>query len=273
MSPESQADAPPLEKAVERVASTPVETRPGRGSLPGLVSILIPCFGQLEYTRLCVPSVLRHSQPPYELLFLDGDSLDGTVEYLAGVAAAAAVRVEVRRFPGDPISAPPGPEGMVQPRGDFIVLLSNDTIVTDRWLEHLVKLATCDPALGMVGPMTNHGPAPQLAGPVSYQLGRTQDLQAADLLQPEEILRQLEAVNRFARAWRDSHRGEWQEVDRLGGGCVLLKRPVMQAIGLSLAQSRLGFFDLDDLSQRITRAGYRLACCGDLFIHHFGSRG
>ena len=28
-----------------------------------LVSIMIPCCGMLEYTKLCVPSVLRHSRP------------------------------------------------------------------------------------------------------------------------------------------------------------------------------------------------------------------
>jgi hypothetical protein len=65
--------------------------------LSGLVSIVVPCCGQLEYTKLCVPSVLKHSRPPFELIFVDIGSLDGTREYLAGVAAAARVRVEVVR--------------------------------------------------------------------------------------------------------------------------------------------------------------------------------
>src|SRR5579864_6275766 len=51
----------------------------------GLVSILIPCTGMLEYTRLCIPSVLRCSRDPFELIFLDVGSLDGTAEYLAGL--------------------------------------------------------------------------------------------------------------------------------------------------------------------------------------------
>src|SRR5687767_1619562 len=67
----------------------------------GLVSILIPCCGMLEYTKLCVPSVLEHSRPPFELIFLDIGSLDGTAEYLAGVAAAAQVRVDVLRTDTD----------------------------------------------------------------------------------------------------------------------------------------------------------------------------
>ena len=44
-----------------------------------LVSIIIPCCGMLEYTRLCVPSVLKHSRQPFELIFLDIGSLDGGV--------------------------------------------------------------------------------------------------------------------------------------------------------------------------------------------------
>ena len=68
---------------------------------PGLVSIIIPCCGMLDYTKLCVPSVLRHSREPYELIFLDIGSLDGTAEYLAGVRDAAPVRVEVVRTPAD----------------------------------------------------------------------------------------------------------------------------------------------------------------------------
>src|SRR5438105_2546195 len=70
-------------------------------SPPGLVSVLVACCGQLEYTRLCVPGLLRHSRTPFELIFLDLGSLDGTAEYLAGVAAAAPVRVEVVRAATD----------------------------------------------------------------------------------------------------------------------------------------------------------------------------
>ena len=67
-----------------------------------LVSILIPCCGMLEYTKLLVPSILRHTRPPFELIFIDIGSLDGTVDYLAGVATVHSMtRVEVVRTPTD----------------------------------------------------------------------------------------------------------------------------------------------------------------------------
>src|SRR5262245_49376411 len=68
---------------------------------PGLVSILVPCGGMLEYTKLCVPSILTHSREPFEIIFLDIGSLDGTAEYLAGVRAAARVRIEILRTSTD----------------------------------------------------------------------------------------------------------------------------------------------------------------------------
>src|ERR1043166_5155135 len=70
-----------------------------------LVSIVIPCCGMLEYTQLCVASLLKHTRVPYELIFLDVGSLDGTAEYLAGLAMGLSghtqVRVEVVRTATD----------------------------------------------------------------------------------------------------------------------------------------------------------------------------
>ena len=34
----------------------------------------------------------------------------------------------------------------------------------------------------------------------------------------------------------------------------------------------LGLFDTDLLSELACKAGFTLACCRDLFVHHFGSR-
>ena len=55
----------------------------------------------LEYTMLCVPSILKHSRPPFELIFLDVGSLDGTLAYLKGIKAASQVRVEIVRTRAD----------------------------------------------------------------------------------------------------------------------------------------------------------------------------
>src|SRR4051812_39039300 len=96
-----------------------------------LVSIVIPCCGMLDYTKLCVSSLLKHTRQPYELIFLDIGSLDGTAEYLAGVATVqGAIHVEIMRTPTDLGIADAVKDAIAKAKGEFLVLLNNDTIVT-----------------------------------------------------------------------------------------------------------------------------------------------
>src|SRR6266542_3107313 len=152
----------------------------------GLVSILIPCCGQLEYTKLCLPALLRHTRLPFELLFLDIGSLDGTADYLAGVAAA---------------------------RGECLVLLNNDTIVTEGWLHQLLALAALSPAVGLVGPMSNYAAPPQLVETVPYRVGPRRHVQPRGGVQ---WLVDAEAVHAFAKQYRQEHKGKWAAAERLG---------------------------------------------------------
>jgi GT2 family glycosyltransferase len=239
---------------------------------PSRVSVLVPCCGQLEYTRLCVPSLLRHSTPPYELIFIDIGSLDGTAEYLAGVAAAAPVRVEVVRTVNDLGIPAACQEALARARGEFLVLLNNDTVVTNDWLDQLVALARLAPDIGMVGPMSNYARPPQLVDAVPYRIGPKQP---GHLTPPEaggETPLDLRVVDQFARQFREQHRGRWKSVDRLAGFCLLLKRHIMTTVLPLLPRAGLGVFDTDELCAVVRQAGYTLACCQDLFIHHFGSR-
>ena len=156
-----QADPVPLEQP-RLVTAAPA----------ALASILVPCCGQLEYTRLCVPSLLRHTRKPFELIFVDVGSLDGTREFLAGIAAAAApLRVEVVRTPTDLGIADVVREALRRARGEYLVLVNNDTIVPHGWLNQLAGLALSSPAVGLVGPMSNYAAAPQLVEHVPYRIG------------------------------------------------------------------------------------------------------
>jgi hypothetical protein len=98
-----------------------------------MVSIVVPCPGQLELTRLCVSSLLRHSRRPYELVFVDIASLDGTPDYLAGVSDAAPVPVQIVGGRSDSDFRIACAEALARVRGDFVVWLNNDTC---EWATH-----------------------------------------------------------------------------------------------------------------------------------------
>jgi len=238
-------------------------------STPGLVSIVIPCCGMLEYTKLCVPSVLKQSRPPFELIFLDVGSLDGTAEFLNGLQMGlASIRVHIERTATDLGLKDACQRALREARGEFIVLLNNDTVVTNGWLNQLLGLVTFSMGIGLVGPMSNMAAVPQLVEPVPYRSSANPGIGATT-----EDLLNVNEVENFALQFRKEHQGNWVNVDTLGGFCLLLKREVLTKIGPALDEwSDLSLFDTDIFSAKARQVGYSLAVCRDLFVHHFGTR-
>ena len=177
-------------------------------SPPGLVSIVIPCVGMLEYTRLCVPSVLRFSREPFELIFLDVGSLDGTAEYLAGLrdGLVSRLRVEVCRAANDLGISTACQEALAKARGEFVCLLNNDTVVTGGWLDALTALAKVSDAFGMVGPMSNYAAPPQLVETVPYRLGPKKTARPGEALLDVDAVQKLRASSRASARDNGSRR-------------------------------------------------------------------
>lgn len=218
-----------------------------------LASIIVLCCNELDYTKLCLESVLRHTRVPYELILVDNGSTDETPQYLESLLARAGPqRVKIIRNAANVGFARGCNQALEKARGSYLVFLNNDTIVTPAWLENLVAWSFHDwPHVGMVGPLTNYAAAPQQI-PAGYT--------------------DLKDLDEFAlRRGRDySHKA--LRHDRLIGFCLLLRRDVFKAIGGFDERYGLGFFEDDDLSVRVRRAGYSLLIALNVYIHHFGSR-
>ena len=211
-----------------------------------LTSIVIVTCNQLGYTRQCVNSLLAFTDPPYELIFVDNGSTDGTIEYLAALEGATVIRNADNR--GFPTAAN---QGVAASRGEYVLLLNNDTLVTTGWLQRLLAALQRDERLGLVGPCSNCISGPQQI-PVSYS--------------------GLSCLDGFAWQWGKDHEGQVVAVERLVGFCLLMRRALLDEVGLLDEQFGLGNFEDDDFCLRARRAGYKLAIAQDAFVHHFGSR-
>ncbi len=241
-------------------------------SVRGLSSVIIPCWNQLEFTRKCIAALFRQTGPNWELIVVNNGSSDGTGDYLGGDQDVSPVPVTVIANGTNRGFAAAVNQGLQCARGEYLVVLNNDVVVTEGWLEQMVALAGAETGaksempnsksevrnlksemgIGLVGPMSNYAAPPQLVEDVPY--------------------RDLEEMKVFARRWRDEHRGTWFTVQKLSGFCLLMKRAVYDAIGGLDERFGLGFFDDDDLAERARRAGFELAVARDLFVHHYGSR-
>ncbi len=218
-----------------------------------LASIIVLCCNQLDFTRLCLESVLRHTRRPYELVLIDNGSSDGTPDYLAELRdRPGPARVEIVRNETN-VGFPAGcNQALRKARGRYLVFLNNDTIVTPGWLDGLLApLLAAWPHVGLVGPVTNGAPEPQFV-PVDYD--------------------DPAGIEGFAARHRKAHAGRTLDSRRITGFCMLARRDVLDKIGGFDEQYGVGFFDDDDLCVRARRAGFRPLIALDVFVHHFGSR-
>jgi GT2 family glycosyltransferase len=209
-------------------------------------SIVILTYNKLEFTRQCIESI-RGFTPPgsYEMIVVDNHSTDGTVEWLCEQDDIRVIaNPENRGFPAG------CNQGIGIAGGDNVLLLNNDTVVTPNWLGNLVKCLYSSDRTGAVGPLTNYAGYFQSV-PVHYKT--------------------LPEMYAFANTFNVSNPLRWEERIKLIGFCMLIRRSVVDEVGLLDERFSPGHFEDDDYSLRIRRAGYRLMLCRDTFVHHYGS--
>jgi len=212
-----------------------------------LVSIIILTYNQLEYTKITLDSIRKNTRCTNEIIVVDNASSDGTVEYLKTQKDIHVV------FNDENLGFPAGcNQGMEIAKGDYVLLLNNDVVVSSNWLEGLVECAESDPRIGIVGPMSNWISGFQLERNITYD--------------------KVSEVHRFAADYRKRNRKRWIEVPRIAGFCMLLKREVIAKIGGLDTIYGTGNCEDDDFCVRSNLAGFRNVIAGDVFVHHFGSK-
>ncbi|MBN9023297.1 MAG: glycosyltransferase, partial [Rhizobiales bacterium] len=106
---------------------------------PDLVSIVIPIYGKYELTNGCLESLFRHAAGrPFEIVIVNNKSDRATFENMA-LWAAARDGVELVASFTNLNFALSCNVGFARTRGQVVVFLNNDTLVTDGWLAPLAE--------------------------------------------------------------------------------------------------------------------------------------
>lgn len=101
------------------------------------VSFVVPLFNCLELTQAMLVS-LRATVPSaldWEIIFIDDGSTDGTPAWLASLNEG---NIRSARNPCNQGFAVTVNRGVEMARGELIVLLNNDLVLTKRWLEPML---------------------------------------------------------------------------------------------------------------------------------------
>jgi GT2 family glycosyltransferase len=236
------------EAATSDLESDAVQGASNQGDPEGpLVSIIVVTLNQLEHTRLCLESLQRHTPESHEIIFVDNGSTDGTLEWLRNIVRESDDTKVISA--GKNLGFAGGNNrGMALASGRHLVLLNNDTIVTEGWLEGMLDVLDEHPDVGLVGPCTNYASGPQVVPDASYR----------DLSEMEE----------FAEKWSLEHVGRSEPARRLVGFCLLVRHEVAKAIGGLDERFGDGNCEDDDYCLRAFQAGFRARIAQDVFIHH-----
>ncbi|WP_246070659.1 glycosyltransferase family 2 protein [Paenibacillus kobensis] len=209
-------------------------------------SIIIPTYNQGVYLKSCIESIVDHTDLPYEIIVVDNGSTDETGSYLQEIGAQIRCRIldQNRGFAGA-VNA-----GLMMAKGTTLVLLNNDTLVTENWLDNMLACLHSDERIGLVGPVTNY-----ISGDQKIEVPYTE----------------IEDMYDFAKLNNVSNPAKWIRTDRLTGFCLLFRRELLERTGYLDEGYEIGNYEDDDYNIRVRLQGYALVIAQDAFIHHFGS--
>ncbi|MHC1685118.1 MAG: glycosyltransferase family 2 protein [Clostridiaceae bacterium] len=211
------------------------------------VSIIILMYNNLDYNIQCIESIRQFTKKgSYEIVVVDNGSTDGTREWLVLQKDLKVI------LPTENTGFPKGCNLGIKAaeKENDILLLNNDIVVTPNWLDILTTALYSNENIGAVGPTTNYAWNCQSI-PINYN-------------STEEMIGFSQKVN-------ISDKSKWEEKIKLIGFCLLVKREVLNIIGLLDERFSPGNFEDDDLCMRILEAGYKMLLCRDCFIHHYGN--
>lgn len=225
----------------------PVVGADGTPEAAPMVSIVIPVYNQIQYTYLCLRSILQHTTDvSYEVIIADDVSTDAT-EHLNEFAENLVICRNTTN------------QGFLRncnqaakaARGKYIMFLNNDTQVTEGWLSSLVDLIESDDTIGMVG------------SKLVYPDGRLQE--AGGIIWSD------------GSGWNygrldDPDKAEYnyvKDVDYISGAAILLSRKLWQQIGGFDERFAPAYCEDSDLAFEVRKAGYRVVYQPRSKVIHF----
>lgn len=203
-----------------------------------VISVVIPVFNKFSYTFNCLSSirdVLADSDLKVEIIVVDDQSTDDTSKMLSQVKGIRVLTNPENRGFIDSCN-----NGAASARGQYLLFLNNDTLVSPRCFEELLLT------------FQNKGDAGLVGAKLLYPDGRLQE--AGGIIWND------------ASGWNygrleDPEKPEYcylREVDYCSGACIMVHRELFNQLGGFDTRYRPAYYEDCDLAFQIRQAGYRV---------------
>ncbi|MCF6298210.1 MAG: glycosyltransferase, partial [Flavobacteriaceae bacterium] len=116
-----------------------------------LISIVIPVYNKIEYTKQCLESIEKFTKSNYEIIIIDNNSEDETVKTLNKEYPNTKIISNIENL-GFPKAVN---QGILEAKGEYIIIANNDIVFTENWINRMLEIAKQHPDVGIVGPISN----------------------------------------------------------------------------------------------------------------------
>lgn len=205
--------------------------------------LIIVNYNSRRDLERCIKSIKDYTLTPHHIIVVDNNSTDGSREFLEREESITSIFLSANKG-----YASAANRGIKEGDGEFIFIMNPDIIVTEKWLEPLVRSFKNNPKAGVVGPK---------------------------LLTPEGLNAGAGVVgtvsNHHIRGFLQRHNPhqftEEEECLSISGACYGIRRSLLPKIGL-FDESFFLYFEETDYSLRAKKHGYQVIFCPLSLVYH-----
>lgn len=216
-----------------------------KDTVHGRCDIVMPIYEGVNYVRDAVRSVLEHTDYPFRLLLIDDSANEATFAALERIAASDA-RIELHRNDENLGFVQTANRGMFMADAEYICLINSDIMVTDGWLDAMIRCAQTDPAIAVVNPLSNMAVNLSVPMPPGFNM------------------------NTMAEQVALKSRRDYPALTTAVGFCMLVKRRYLEFLGGFDEVYGRGYCEESDFCMRLTEEGLRVVAADDAFVYHKG---
>ncbi|TCS79624.1 glycosyltransferase [Pectinatus cerevisiiphilus] len=212
-----------------------------------ITSIILAVHNELNSTSACINNIRKFTpKGTYEIVMVDNASTDGTANWLTQQDDIKTIKMSNNEG-----FVPACNLALKHAVGTEYVIMHNDVLVGPGWLESMKNLLYSDQRVGAVGPLNNKAIYPVNA--FQYY--------------PVAVSNQ-ENLIQIANAILRKNKNNFRATTFLYTYCLLIKKSVVEDIGLFDERFKKGLMEDIDFSFRMLKAGYTLLVDMEIFVYH-----
>lgn len=212
-----------------------------------MISIIIPNYNGNKYLKECLDAIYATQELPFEIILIDNASTDSDYKWLESYDTIKFKRLEQNYGFSKAVN-----EGIKCANGEYVLLLNNDTVMCEGFIEALVATMNQSPTIFAVCSKMlqyHHKELIDDAGDEYNLLGWA--YKRGDGKSKEEYVKEEEVFSSCA-------------------GAALYRKEIFQEIGY-FDENFFAYMEDVDISYRARIHGYKNIYCPKAEIYHIGS--